>query len=104
VRCGVYLLGRFGAFRSGCVWRRVTRAGDALIVHLINLVGQSDTVWDGPHRPAIALRGGTLRGNWRRRRLGLFESAHFSSKQARRHQGCNQLRPAREIIPHRPQL
>ena len=45
----------------GCVWRRVTRAGDALVVHLINLVGQSDTVWDGPHRPAIALRGGTLR-------------------------------------------
>ena len=45
----------------GCVWRRVTRAGDALVVHLINLVGQSDTVWDGSHRSAIALRGGTLR-------------------------------------------
>lgn len=32
----------------GKVWRRVVRAGDRLVVHLINLCGQTDTLWDAP--------------------------------------------------------
>lgn len=30
----------------GAVWRRVTRTEHGLVVHLINLVGQSDVLWD----------------------------------------------------------
>lgn len=33
---------------AGKVWRRVVRAGDLLVVHLINLLGQADTLWDEP--------------------------------------------------------
>jgi len=33
---------------AGKVWRRVVRAGDRLVVHLINLQGQADTLWDAP--------------------------------------------------------
>jgi len=36
---------------AGRVWRRVVRAGDLLVVHLINLVGQADTLWDEPRNP-----------------------------------------------------
>ena len=36
---------------AGAIWRRVTRAGDRLVVHLVNLVGQADTRWDAPHDP-----------------------------------------------------
>lgn len=32
----------------GKVWRRVVRAGSRLVVHLINLCGQVDTLWDAP--------------------------------------------------------
>lgn len=32
--------------QAGSVWRRVTRTPDGLVVHLINLVGQQDTLWD----------------------------------------------------------
>jgi len=52
---------------AGRVWRRVVRAGDLLVVHLINLVGQADTLWDEPRNapanpgPAV-LRFRTLRG------------------------------------------
>jgi dextranase len=52
---------------AGKVWRRVVRAGDRLVVHLINLCGQADTLWDAPrneHRspgqPILSFRG--LRG------------------------------------------
>ncbi len=44
----------------GTVWRRITRAGDRLVVHLINLAGQDDTLWDAararPVRQAGVLR------------------------------------------------
>ncbi len=33
---------------AGRVWRRITDAGGRLVVHLVNLVGQTDTVWDAP--------------------------------------------------------
>ncbi|MDP1730735.1 MAG: glycoside hydrolase family 66 protein [Devosia sp.] len=33
---------------AGSVWRRVTEVGGRMIVHLINLVGQPDTLWDAP--------------------------------------------------------
>jgi dextranase len=45
---------------AGKIWRRVTRAGNRLVVHLINLADQSDTLWDAP-REAFAPRQGTLR-------------------------------------------
>jgi dextranase len=35
---------------AGKVWRRIVRAGDMLVVHLINLCGQDDTLWDAPRR------------------------------------------------------
>ena len=44
----------FGAARlsetaaPGTIWRRIVSAGDRLIVHLINLTGQTDTLWDAP--------------------------------------------------------
>lgn len=47
--------------RSGTVWRRVTRRGDDLVVHLINLVGQLDTEWDVAKQPVPGLAGGVLR-------------------------------------------
>jgi dextranase len=31
---------------AGKVWRRIVADGDRLILHLINLVGQTDTLWD----------------------------------------------------------
>ena len=46
---------------AGKVWRRIVRDGDRLVVHLINLVGQTDTLWDAP-RSAPATPGiATLR-------------------------------------------
>jgi dextranase len=45
---------------AGKIWRRVTRAGNRLVVHLINLADQGDTLWDAP-REAFAPRQGTLR-------------------------------------------
>ncbi len=44
----------------GAVWRRVTAAGDAVVVHLINLCGQADALWDAPRSTPIPQRG-TLR-------------------------------------------
>lgn len=46
---------------AGSVWRRVTRAGDALVVHLVNLVGQQDTRWDAPRQPVGDPGPGVLR-------------------------------------------
>jgi dextranase len=45
----------------GTVWRRVTRRGDDLVVHLINLTGQSDLTWDAPKDPLAPVPGGVLR-------------------------------------------
>ena len=33
---------------AGTVWRRITSVGDRLVMHLINLTGQDDTLWDTP--------------------------------------------------------
>lgn len=42
---------------AGTVWRRITRAGDDLVVHLINLVGQDDTLWDAPRAEPVRQSG-----------------------------------------------
>ena len=50
--------------RPGCVWRRVVALpgeNAGLVVHLVNLVGQDDTLWDAPRRPVGATGTGTLR-------------------------------------------
>jgi len=46
---------------AGKVWRRITAAGDRLVVHLVNLVGQSDTLWDAAREPFGAPGAGELR-------------------------------------------
>ncbi len=46
---------------AGAVWRRVTRADDGLVVHLINLAGQEDTSWDAPRNEPAATGDGELR-------------------------------------------
>jgi dextranase len=46
---------------AGRIWRRVTRVGDLLVVHLINLAGQPDTRWDAPREPPREVGPGTLR-------------------------------------------
>ena len=45
----------------GNVWRRIVRDGDRLIVHLINLCGQTDTLWDSPRNPPASPGTATLR-------------------------------------------
>jgi len=45
----------------GAVWRRITRVGRALVVHLINLSDQTDVRWDAPHVPPRPLHGGRIR-------------------------------------------
>lgn len=47
--------------RVGAVWRRITRVGGMLVVHLINLTDQADTRWDAPRTPFHALTDGRLR-------------------------------------------
>ena len=54
---------------AGTVWRRILGAGDRIVVHLINLVGQDDTAWDAPRKPVVDLPGGTLRIRRTGRRL-----------------------------------
>lgn len=46
---------------AGAVWRRVTRTTDGLAVHLINLTGQTDTLWDAPRAVPGATGTGQLR-------------------------------------------
>ncbi len=45
---------------AGKIWRRITKAGDRLVVHLINLVDQTDALWDAP-REAFTPQSGQLR-------------------------------------------
>lgn len=45
----------------GAVWRRVTRTSEGLVVHLINLVGQTNTCWDAPRSAPVVVGGGELR-------------------------------------------
>lgn len=37
--------------QAGAVWRRVTEVDGRLVVHLVNLVDQEDTLWDVARRP-----------------------------------------------------
>jgi dextranase len=39
------------------VWRRITSVGERLVVHLINLVGQEDALWDAPRNPPRPVSG-----------------------------------------------
>src|SRR5699024_10648164 len=51
-----------GTAEPGAVWRRISEAGDGrLVLHLINLVGQSDQLWDGPKQDPVAIGEGQLR-------------------------------------------
>jgi dextranase len=43
------------------VWRRVTSTSHGLVVHLINLCGQSETLWDASRAPALSPGQGELR-------------------------------------------
>ena len=45
---------------AGTVWRRIVKAGDRLVIHLINVVGQANTLWDRPREPFAPLPAGTL--------------------------------------------
>jgi len=46
---------------TGGVWRRITTVRNRLVVHLINLVDQPDTLWDSPRAPIAPVAGGVLR-------------------------------------------
>ncbi len=50
-----------GFAEAGAVWRRITSTPQGLVVHLINLVGQDDTLWDGPRKLPTKIGVGTLR-------------------------------------------
>jgi dextranase len=45
----------------GRLWRRITQVQDRLVVHLINLAGQDDTLWDAPRHTPADPGPGTLR-------------------------------------------
>ncbi|RYE09565.1 MAG: hypothetical protein EOP22_08870 [Hyphomicrobiales bacterium] len=45
----------------GKIWRRIVRAGDRLVIHLINLCGQTDTLWDAARQPLSSPGDATLR-------------------------------------------
>jgi dextranase len=42
---------------AGAVWRRVLASNDRLVLHLINLAGQTDAEWDAPRQPVTFVRG-----------------------------------------------
>ncbi|MHB8184722.1 MAG: glycoside hydrolase family 66 protein [Dermatophilaceae bacterium] len=46
---------------AGTVWRRITSVGDGLVMHLINLTGQDDTLWDAARNQPGDTGIGTLR-------------------------------------------
>lgn len=45
---------------AGHVWRRIARTPEGLVVHLINLTGQDDTLWDAARKQVIPIPGGVL--------------------------------------------
>lgn len=47
--------------QSGSVWRRITSTPSGIVVHLINLVDQEDTLWDSPRHSPKDLTPGLLR-------------------------------------------
>lgn len=44
----------------GTVWRRITQVGDSLVLHLVNLLGQTDAEWDAERRPVGSSGPGVL--------------------------------------------
>jgi dextranase len=50
-----------GRAEAGSVWRRITQVGNRLVVHLINLAGQPDTLWDAARATPADTGPGTLR-------------------------------------------
>lgn len=46
---------------AGCLWTRVSRTPHGIVVHLINLTDQVDTVWDAGKNPIGTIEGLTLR-------------------------------------------
>lgn len=46
---------------AGTIWRRVVAHDSNLVVHLINLAQQPDTLWDSPRAQIQPVAGGTLR-------------------------------------------
>ena len=46
---------------AGTVWRRVTRTPEGIAVHLINLTGQDDTLWDAPRNKPGNTGPGSIR-------------------------------------------
>jgi dextranase len=50
-----------GEATAGEVWRSITAVHGRLVVNLINLVGQTDTLWDAPRNPFGDPGHGTLR-------------------------------------------
>ena len=46
---------------AGSVWRRITRTRYGLVMHLINLTGQTDVLWDGEKKPVGETGEATLR-------------------------------------------
>ncbi|GAB3173304.1 hypothetical protein GCM10027059_44070 [Myceligenerans halotolerans] len=54
-------VGVTGNAEAGAVWRRVTRTPEGLVVHLINLAGQPDTLWDAPREAPGVVGEGQLR-------------------------------------------
>jgi dextranase len=43
------------------VWRRVVRAGEHLVIHLVNLVGQDDLEWDAARKAPVVVADGVVR-------------------------------------------
>lgn len=46
---------------AGTIWTRVVRTQQGLVVHLINLIGQSETTWDRGKNPVNRLSGITMK-------------------------------------------
>lgn len=51
------------------VWRRVTSSDRGLVVHLINLCGQTDTLWDAARADVVSPGSGELRFRYTRGRI-----------------------------------
>lgn len=46
---------------AGAVWRGIRSTPQGLVVHLVNMIDQTDTLWDSPRAPISARPSGTLR-------------------------------------------
>ena len=50
-----------GTATAGAIWRRITSTPGGLVVHLVNLLAQADTLWDAPRQPQASTGSGTVR-------------------------------------------